>query len=298
MSTFQSGSLWENVLRQTEKALRHGALHPTPTDHELVKDSGVEFLVRIVSNLVRKDRDRKRAKAAPETKANPFVDYDPLMYVADVSPSHLCLLNKYNVVDHHVLIATREFEHQEQVLSQEDFSALWTCMAEYDSLGFYNGGTVAGASQPHKHLQLVPLPLGPLGPAVPIEPLIDAAAPEGRVGQSKSIPFAHAVAKLSARPDRSPAEAAFESLALYRDMLRVVGCVAAGRRTAPYNLLIARNWMLLVPRSRERFAGISLNALAFAGAFLVRDQQQMDSLKKDGPMHALKQTSRTSGFPN
>ena len=32
-------------------------------------------------------------------------------------------------------------------------------LAEFDGLGFYNGGETAGASQPHKHLQIVPLPL-------------------------------------------------------------------------------------------------------------------------------------------
>ena len=57
--------------------------------------------------------------------------------------------------------------------------------------------------------------------------------------------------------------------------------------TAPYNLLITRQWMLMVPRSLEFFRGISLNALAFAGAFLVRDQLQLDLLKQHGPLAAL-----------
>ena len=29
-------------------------------------------------------------------------------------------------------------------------------LAEVEGLAFFNGGTVAGASQPHKHLQVVP----------------------------------------------------------------------------------------------------------------------------------------------
>ena len=39
-----------------------------------------------------------------------------------------------------------------------------------------NSGTVAGASQPHKPLQYVPLPFSPEGPRVPIEPLLTAEA--------------------------------------------------------------------------------------------------------------------------
>ena len=41
----------------------------------------------------------------------------------------------------------------------------------------YNSAPAAGASQPHKHLRLVPLPLGPL--RLPIEPLLVTTAPLG-----------------------------------------------------------------------------------------------------------------------
>jgi ATP adenylyltransferase len=75
-------------------------------------------------------------------------------------------------------------------------------------------------------------------------------------------------------------------------MLNLVGIEADSqennRLEGAYNLLLTRQWMLLVPRSRERFESISLNALAFAGALLVRDERQMAALKKHGPMSALK----------
>ena len=58
-------------------------------------------------------------------------------------------------------------------------------------------------------------------------------------------------------------------------------------KSAPYCLLVTREWMLLVPRTREFFEGISVNALGFAGALLVRNQEQMKLLKKHGPMTAL-----------
>ena len=55
----------------------------------------------------------------------------------------------------------------------------------------------------------------------------------------------------------------------------------------PYNLLLTRNWMLLVPRRTEYFQQISLNAMAFAGAFFVKDQPQAAQLLRDGPLSAL-----------
>ena len=83
------------------------------------------------------------------------------MFVADISPTHVCLLNKFNVIDHHLLVVTRAFEEQDAAINAADFAALWVCMAEVDGLAFYNGGKLAGASQRHKHLQIAPLPWGP-----------------------------------------------------------------------------------------------------------------------------------------
>ena len=60
------------------------------------------------------------------------------------------------------------------------------------------------------------------------------------------------------------------------------------RPLGPYNLLIARGWMLLVPRTRERFGTISVNALGFAGSLFVRDAAEMDALRAAGPMSALR----------
>jgi ATP adenylyltransferase len=49
--------------------------------------------------------------------------------------------------------------------------------------------------------------------------------------------------------------------------------------------------MLLVPRSREFFEGISINSLGYAGALLVRNEEQLEVLKRCGPMTALKNTA-------
>jgi ATP adenylyltransferase len=60
------------------------------------------------------------------------------------------------------------------------------------------------------------------------------------------------------------------------------------KQSKPYCLLMTRQWMLLIPRSREFFNSISINSLGFAGAFLLRDSKQITLLKKSGPMSILK----------
>lgn len=59
------------------------------------------------------------------------------------------------------------------------------------------------------------------------------------------------------------------------------------RQRAPYNFLVTRRWMLMVPRSREFVEGISINALGYAGGLLVRDEAQMETVRSRGPMDLL-----------
>jgi ATP adenylyltransferase len=46
-----------------------------------------------------------------------------------------------------------------------------------------------------------------------------------------------------------------------------------------------------VPRSRERFGTISINALGFAGSLFVRDEEETQDLREAGPMRALRAVS-------
>lgn len=279
------------------RALASGALRPIRTRSLFIPDGGVDFLVRSVSSLGLKARERGEGKGQKRRPANPFLPHDEEMFVSDISDTHLCLLNKYNVIDHHLLIVTRTFEDQRVLLNLRDFEAICSCMAEFEALAFYNGGRVAGASQRHKHLQMIPLPMAASGPPVPIEPLMEKARPARTVFELPALPFVHAAARLDGRlPGKTP-DLPHHLLDLYRRMLRSTGMndrfgpSVSALQSGPYNLLLTRRWMLLVPRSRECYRTISVNALGFAGALLVKDERQMQALKRAGPMAALSHTA-------
>jgi ATP adenylyltransferase len=189
-----AGALWPAIVRQTAHALDCGALLPIQTTRTTIDDGGMRFVVRQISSLARKEKDEQQRKAGSTSAraSNPFLPYDPDLFVADLSDTHLVLLNKFNVIDHHVLIVTRRFELQQALLNLADFCALFTCMTQFDSLGFYNGGPEAGASQPHKHLQIAPLPLDDITPQLPIEPLLASACMDGSVGTVPGLGFSHA----------------------------------------------------------------------------------------------------------
>jgi len=298
---FAPGTLWPAILRQTAHALRCGALLPIETVQTVLDDGGVRFRVRQVSSLASKPQPRPDSSTQPGTHpADPFLPHDPDLFVADISPTHLALLNKFNVIDHHLLIVTRHFIAQEALLDLADFTALFTCLAEFDGLGFYNGGSAAGASQSHKHLQTVPL--AGLGGTLPVAPLLDAlpamptACADGAVGTVPGLPFPHAYTPLAAPPTLPPARMARVALARYRQLLDAVGIRAIdvggeAHQSAPYNLLIFPRGMLLVPRAAEHVAGISINALAFAGSLFVRDAAQMETVAALGPMAVLRQAA-------
>jgi ATP adenylyltransferase len=126
---------------------------------------------------------------------------------------------------------------------------------------------------------------------VPIAPLLPAAEPDPQV-TAPALPFVHSFVRLGS-DSLAPAQAARKAFDLYATMLRHAGMVAAEpsrpqRQSMPYCFLMTREWMLLVPRTRECFAGISLNALAFAGSLFVRNEEQYARLQNAGAMNALR----------
>jgi len=295
ITMLKKGELLRLIEEVSARALASGALLPIRTGSAYVVDNGVRFVVRILSNLVRKDEDR--LKRAQEKKGNPFLPYEKDLFVTHLSPTHLALLNKFNVIERHLLIVTRAFEDQENLLTPADLEALWTCMQEYDAVGFYNGGEAAGASQAHKHLQIVPLPLADQGPAIPIQPLVNEVKDTGKITRLRSFAFQHCFALFELDSSGFPLSPVSRSFGLYQDMLSELGMSVpregeAVQQSGPYCLVVTRQWMLLVPRSQEFYHEISVNSLGFAGCLLVRKPEHLELFtKQTGPLDLLRQVS-------
>lgn len=282
------GELWARTRERARRAVDRGAILPVETRAERIPEAGIPFSVRVISTL----RAKEGAATARAPKGgDPFLPPDPDLKVADLSPTYSVVLNRFPVLRHHLLLVTREFQEQSLPLLAVDFDALARCLFEIDGLGFFNSGPEAGASQPHRHLQLVPFPLGE-GPApTPIEPVVTGAAFDPSRATLPMYRFRHAVAPLPETAWRpgGPAERAAQAMALaYRALARRAGlALTPGEPTAPYNLLVTRRWIMVVPRSRERFDGVSVNALGFAGSLLVRDRDQLETIRRHGPLAVL-----------
>ncbi|MGI0494170.1 ATP adenylyltransferase family protein [Alkalinema pantanalense CENA528] len=309
---YEAGTLWQRIVDRTQSALACGALQSIATTYEIVDQAGIPFLVRVLANLDRKTAAKKEQdrKSRLGVEFNPFLPYEPTLYVADLSPTHICLLNKFNVVDHHILLITREFEEQDALLTRPDFAAASQVLAELDGLIFYNGGKLAGSSQRHKHLQWLPLPMLSNAIRIPIEPLVTTAQAIDRIGTIPSLPFLHYITQFdtaqfdTAQLDAFPSPDAMSELYLdsYLKLLNAANLSDETKQDhsqhKAYNLLLTRHWMLLIPRSQESFAGISVNSLGFAGALLVRNSDQLHQLKTLTPLTLLTEVgyARNYGF--
>lgn len=265
----------------TARARAAGALAPLETRAVDLEERGIRFRVQVAPSLARKPSATDFARGP---RRDPFLPFDGNLFVCDLRPDRVCLLNKFPVLRDHLLVATRGFAEQEAPLDPGDFEALWTLLLAEDGLAVYNAGPAAGASQPHRHAHFVPTPLGAGPRRTPIDPVLDTVRFDAEVGRSDALPFHHAVARLRECEGQPPPVAAQALHGLYREMARAFGCDRAG---VPYNLLVTREWMLLVPRSREHWEGVSVNGLGFAGALLVPSEAALERVRAAGPLAVL-----------
>ena len=298
----QPGTLWEKTQQQTQFARECGALKSIETKYHLIQQGDIPFIVRTLANLARKERAKKQQKQQENKtgkRIDPFLPYEENLFVGNISPTHICLLNKFNVVDNHLLIVTRAFEEQTDLLDLADFTALWSCMRQIDGLAFFNGGKQAGASQRHKHLQLIPFPFLSNVVDYPLETAISKTVFINSLGSIDSFPFLHGVASLNLSPDDPTENAAQTMLEKYYSLLARVGFKINSlnkQQPGAYNFLATRKWILLVPRSQESYQNIPINSLGFAGSLFVRDRHSLELLQQLTPIELLSKVTFPPSF--
>lgn len=255
--------LWQQLVAVAARAQQNGDLVSIPNEFEVVHDHEIPFVIRYAPQLV----DKIRATKKPSQR-NPFLPPEPNLCVSAIGSEHQLVLNKFNVLEHHGLLITNEFIEQTDQLRLSDFQAVEMLLRTKDSLVFYNGGKNAGASQPHRHFQWVPRDFG--AGELPVQVAIDAC----RHHECAQIfPFEH---RLFWLPD-------YRGETLWDAWLKLEYAWRS------YNLLVTREWMLVVPRSAESVDGISMNCLAFAGGLLATNAEQFEWIKTQGPINLLQQ---------
>jgi len=60
----------------------------------------------------------------------------------------------------------------------------------------------------------------------------------------------------------------------------------------PYNLLLTKHWMLMIPRSANQVNDVFANGINYSGRFLVKEPEQLAWLKEYGMMQFLNDCSQ------
>ncbi len=185
-------------------------------------------------------------------------------------------------------------------LNGEDFSLWFKIVSSLHGLGIYNYGTEAGASQRLLHFQVVPLTeielkTGERGP--PFDKPIKQALFMG-YRRVPTFTFPHAIA--SVLPHSQGGEEG-NLLEVYEDLIWKIGIVNAqnspySTQRLPHNVVLTKDWMLVVPRTRSGFAGIEVNGFGFAGLIFADDEKQLGLIQKIGPMGLLHAISDNGTF--
>lgn len=258
----------------TERAQAQGALLPLQMTGETVSDGGVDFRVEWLCSLAMKDLARLPRvgdKAAPDF--NPFLPFEPALHIADISDTHVAILNKFPGKHGHFLIITRAFVEQTAPLEAADFHASAKALAETGGLFFYNSGSDSGASQRHRHMQIMP------GYTAPIEAILPK---DGHAKPSSApLPFHNLFRRWDLRSASDPAALMADTVARFYDAFEITN----GAR--PYNLVMTNDWFLAVPRVREHSEGLSISGLSVVGLVGLRTPDQIEIVRAHGPMRML-----------
>jgi ATP adenylyltransferase len=88
---------------------------------------------------IQQQQQQQQQQGPPPGFRNPFLPYEEELWVQHLSDSHTLLLNKFNVVPHHVLVVTRQFESQQDPLNARDLAATQHVGCTYTVASLHNG---------------------------------------------------------------------------------------------------------------------------------------------------------------
>ncbi|PGH16356.1 hypothetical protein AJ80_05206 [Polytolypa hystricis UAMH7299] len=335
-------SLPSLVGRRFATAKQSGALLFSHTEVTTINTSNLSFQLRWCPALAGKPEpkatDIEKSGAA---KRGPFENPSPDLVIAELpysNPTHVLVLNKFPVIPDHFILATKSYAPQGDLLEKADLTAAFACLEAWEAdaepegsgklFAFFNSGEHSGASQPHRHIQFIPVehmkavdashrwsPLIESLPGTSFADDLDALEP-------LDLPFVCFAATLPAKPSEDDLHNIY--LALYRRAVKT-GYEASGRQPAnkeqntlpphgpaavSYNLAVTATRMMICPRrseaapiplgldseSRAPSAGlIKPNGTILAGTLMVKTEEEWNALRNRPTI--VEAILKTSGYP-
>ncbi len=266
---------WKKALYQTKLSINSDSLFPLKTKiitNELYKKN--DFIIRSLDT----SKFNKNKLYGP--RQNPFCPWDEILEIGSIGNNHQLILNKYPVQKGHILLITNSWRPQNGWLDINDWIAMQKVNYDTSGLWFFNSSPAAGASQPHRHFQLLRRAEGEL--SCPREKWF-----------LRLINVRDSFCKIEKNIIVSEFNFFKSSSFIYKKYLNLSKELGLGdplkdkKPKHPYNILITNEWIAMVKRKQDHLHGFSINGLGFAGYILVTEKSNVNYLKKNGPVKLL-----------
>jgi len=266
---------WEKALVKTKISINSDSLFPLKTN-DITKNlyKGNDFIIREL------DISKFKKSRIIGPKINPFKPWDNILEIDSIGNDHHLILNKYPVQLGHILLITNKWKEQNGWLELKDWEAIKTVNKDTTGLWFFNSGPLAGASQPHRHIQLLRRDQSEI--SCPREKWILKFS--NLTYKNEKFAKNIIINKFSGSLNEENIHEIYKCLS---KKLGLGNPKTDKRPRYPYNLIFTNKWMALIKRKRDNLHGVSINALGFAGYILVTKKSDISYLKKYGPEKLL-----------
>ncbi|KAK2013537.1 ATP adenylyltransferase [Colletotrichum eremochloae] len=316
-------NLPELVRAAFSRARSNGDLTYYATQVTVLHANSIPFQLRFSPALANKPSAPRPKSDEPRKHFDPFESPEkgPLFIVDLPDSGHNLVLNKFAIVPEHFILATKEFKQQTHLLEPRDLAATYACIEAYrqyahrneggdgELYAFFNSGPHSGASQPHRHIQL--LPVARMRDGLPEDSPWDVLAKQLASSDTPGVPFSTFADKIN--PCMTPEELHSTYLSLVNSAIEAVtahiGTIedpCDGHAPISYNLAMTCDSLVVLPRLAEGatitqggtlVGKLSLNGTVLAGTALVKNEAEWDALKAKNDGGQLLEVLSKIGVP-
>ncbi|KAL4870017.1 hypothetical protein BDV12DRAFT_166885 [Aspergillus spectabilis] len=279
--------IYASILSTFDDLVEREIISYAPRTTVQVEDDGFALEFHISPSLSKKPQggDPVSGLETPNSKkpelfgpGSDIANDDPSMVIATIHETHLLVLNKFCMFRPQLLLLTSDsYRRQREPLGLEDLAAACTVLDALDWKPFviYNGGSTAGASRQHKHLQVLPRP--------------PRLFPDQK-SKSKAVPYQYFLRYLHDIELQCP-EGYAKLSEIYTELLaeakQSLGDNLEDDSYIPHNVALTRDWIIVIPRRNKDVGGVTANTAGMLGSVWLTSEAEMNEWKQVGPRKVL-----------
>ncbi|KAH0613682.1 uncharacterized protein H6S33_005568 [Morchella sextelata] len=268
-------NLSQLISEKFKAAVADSSICYTPTETTQHPGRAFTYHIKILPLFTRKPNDITTSPPAPHARTALSTIPPTHIITTSTAPHFRIILNKFCAVENQTLLISIAPRFQSEPLDADELSVVAGVLRRLGQaqVAFYNCGKESGASQPHKHVQVVAL-----GEAVfsGLYPGRVERGEDGGLTQHPDVPYTHFIA-------HPPPKATGKQLHYLFGALLAATKRALGNPEVPhYNFLMTTEWMVMIPRTRGECDGVGVNSLGMMGVLWLGDYEQLEVWKGIG----------------